>query len=317
MTPSLDDLAKLGSFLQGITGVLLTLGGAFAWYRYRQGKRTESIRWLTDTGSRFYQFEKIDERLRQEFEYDFYSLFAPVMEKWLVYPKALDQREKELLPRIDALLNFFELVCYVSDKDRYLRSSDREATFQYWFDDIMCRSDDHVLLRLYLQFGFEHLRLRIRLGAPRNYVAVYGTLMRSVAEQITNQELREEARAARTHLGAYLGPCRIRGRLVDLGEYPGLLPDDAGTVAGELYELPFGKSGEALDQFRAAIREIDRYEEIDVEYPDRSEYTRRFVKLASPADAAAWVYFLNRPRSNPVPVPAGEWKGALRAAAEK
>jgi gamma-glutamylcyclotransferase (GGCT)/AIG2-like uncharacterized protein YtfP len=175
----------------------------------------------------------------------------------------------------------------------------------------------NVLLRLYLRFGFEHLRQRIRLGAPRNYVAVYGTLMRSVAEQITNQELREEARAARTPLGAYLGSCRIKGRLVDLGEYPGLVPDDSGTVAGELYELPFGKSGEALDQFRAAIREIDRYEEIDVEYPDRSEYTRRFVKLASPADAAAWVYFLNRPRSNPVPVPSGEWKGTLRAAAEK
>lgn len=315
MTLPLDDLAKIGAFLQGVTGILLTLGGAFAWYRYRQGKRTESIRWLTETGSKFYQFDKIDERLRLEFEYDFYSLFAPIMEKWLVYPNALDQREKQQLSRIDALLNFFELVCYVSAKDRYLRSSDREATFQYWFDDIMCQSDEHVLLRLYLQFGFEHLRKRMALEAPQNCIAVYGTLMRSVADQITNRELRAEACAARRHLGAYLGPCRIRGRLVDLGEYPGLVPDESGTVAGELYELPFGTRGEALGRLRAAIREIDRYEEIDIEYPDRSEYTRRFVKLAEPADAAAWVYFLNRPRSTPVPVPSGEWKAANRAAA--
>jgi gamma-glutamylcyclotransferase (GGCT)/AIG2-like uncharacterized protein YtfP len=95
------------------------------------------------------------------------------------------------------------------------------------------------------------------------------------------------------------------------------LPDDSGAVAGELYELPFGKSGEALDQFRAAIREIDRYEEIDVEYPDRSEYTRRFVKLAEPENAAAWMYFLNRPRSTPMPVPSGEWKAADRAGVEQ
>ena len=312
MTLSLDDLAKLGSFLQGMTGVLLTLGGAFAWYRYRQGKRTESIRWLTETGSKFYQFDRIDEQVRRDFEYNFDALFAPVMEKWLVYPKALDAREKEILTRIDALLNFFELVCYVSDKDRYLRSSDREATFQYWFDDVICHSDDHVILRLYLQFGFEHLRKRVQLGAPRNCVAVYGTLMKSADRHIVDPQLREDAKAARLVLGTYLGPCRIQGALMDLGEYPALVPDDSSTVVGELYELPFGRFGEpGFEQFRAAIRELDRYEEIDVGNPERSEYRRRFVKLVAPHDTGAWVYVLNSPRRSPVPVPSGDWTASL------
>jgi gamma-glutamylcyclotransferase (GGCT)/AIG2-like uncharacterized protein YtfP len=307
MTLSLDELAKIGAFLQGLAGMLLLAGGAFAWYRYRQGKRIDSIRWLTETGSKFYQFDKLDDRLRQEFEYDFDSLFAPVMEKWLVYPKALTQHDKDVLTRIDALLNFFELVCYVSHKDRYLRRSDREATFQYWFDDVFC-NDEHVLLRLYLQFGFEHLRKRIRLGAPQNCIAVYGTLMQSVTPRISNLQLRQDSLAARQHLGAYLGPCRIRGKLVDLGEYPGLLPDDSGSVTGELYELPFGTFEEpAFENFRTAIREIDRFEGIEIDHPDRSEYTRRFVKLDSPHDTAAWVYFLNRPRSRPVPLPSGNW----------
>src|SRR5690606_2368644 len=224
-------------------GVLLTLGGAFAWYKYREGKRVESIRWITDIGSRFYQFENIDEKLRQQFEFDFFEIFAPTMEKWLVYPKALNQHDKDVLTRIDALLNLFELICYVSDKDRYLHGSDRDAAFQYWFDDVIGRGDDHVILRLYLAFGFEHLRKRIRLKPPRNLIAVYGTLMKSVAPHIGDPVLRQQALRAREHLGDYVGPCRIRGKLVDLGAYPGLLLDDSECVEAELYELPFGGFG--------------------------------------------------------------------------
>ena len=51
-------------------------------------------------------------------------------------------------------------------------------------------------------------------------------------------------------------------------------------MTGELYELPFGTLGDpAFEKFRAAFRENDRFEGIEIDHPDRSEYTRRFVKI--------------------------------------
>ena len=96
-------------------------------------------------------------------------------------------------------------------------------------------------------------------------VAVYGTLMRGFALAGTPPRLVQLASLLRDR-----GPCVIAGQLVDLGDYPGLVPG-AGRVAGELYEL--------LDP--AALRELDAYE--------GSQYARRIVRLLEP-DAEAWTY---------------------------
>jgi hypothetical protein len=69
------------------------------------------------------------------------------MEKWLVYPERLNEREQATLAEIDALLNFFELVCHVSGRDLYLHSSDREAAFQYWRGCVGVRFEQAVAPR--------------------------------------------------------------------------------------------------------------------------------------------------------------------------
>jgi gamma-glutamylcyclotransferase (GGCT)/AIG2-like uncharacterized protein YtfP len=310
----LQNLAAIGAFLEGLAGILLVLGGLFAWHKYKAAKRVESIKWLTEISSRFYQFDTLGEAQRRRFEYEFFETYAPAMEKWLVYPERLDERDHKTLAEIDALLNFFELICHVSGKDRYLHSSDREAAFQYWFDDVIRRSEKHVILRLYLRFGFEHLAKRVQLGPPVNMIAVYGTLLRDVAPRIRDPELKQRARRARQQLGRLVGDCEIHGRLVDLGEYPGLVPARGTTVRAELYELPFGESGSrGLREFRSAIAVLDEFEELNPEDPAGSEYVRRYVELATPENWTAWVYVLNKPSQQYKSIDSGDWRAAYEA----
>lgn len=310
---SLQDLADIGAFLEGLAGMLLVLGGLFAWHKYKAGKRVESIKWLTEIGSRFYQFDKLGEKQRRRFEHEFFDVYAPAMEKWLAYPERLDERDQATLAEIDALLNFFELICHVSAKDRYLHSSDREAAFQYWFDDVIRRSEHHAVLRLYLTFGFEHLANRIELAPPRALLAVYGTLRSDVQPQIRDPQLKEQAKRARQRLGTLVGKCRIRGRLLDLGDYPGLELAADGSVMAELYELPFGGAGsQELRDFRSAIAAIDAFESFDPDNPSASEYVRRYVELEYPANEAAWVYVLNNPSRSAQPLGDRDWGETYR-----
>jgi gamma-glutamylcyclotransferase (GGCT)/AIG2-like uncharacterized protein YtfP len=308
---SLQGLAAIGAFLQGVAGILLVAGGLFAWHKYKAAKRVESIKWITEIGSRFYQFDRLGEALRRKFEHDFFAAYAPAMEKWLVYPEHLTEAEQTTLAEIDGLLNFFELICHVSSKDLYLHGTDREAAFQYWFDDVMKRGENHVLLRLYLHFGFEHLAKRVQLAPPANLIAVYGTLRSDVAPLIRDPHLQQRAKQVRQRLGKRVGECRVRGRLIDLGEYPGLVLGGRSSVRAELYELPFGGVGsQELRDFRSALAAIDEFEGMDPSDSAASEYVRRYVQLESPAGAAAWVYVLNKPAERAEPLDVGDWRKA-------
>ena len=67
-------------------------------------------------------------------------------------------------------------------------------------------------------------------GADRSatrHVFVYGTLRAGEANDINRLRPRPQR----------VGEARIAGRLVDLGDYPGLLPDAGRTVLGEVYAI--------------------------------------------------------------------------------
>ena len=102
---------------------------------------------------------------------------------------------------------------------------------------------------------------------------VYGTLRR----QSSAHGLLEGSR--------YFAKASLGGTLYDLGQYPGLVRDNAGggRVVGEVYELPNQTAHRML-------RALDRYE--------GNEFVRRrtFVTLANGVRRAAWVYVL---RSRP------------------
>jgi gamma-glutamylcyclotransferase (GGCT)/AIG2-like uncharacterized protein YtfP len=87
------------------------------------------------------------------------------------------------------------------------------------------------------------------------------------------------------------GEGTVRGRLVDLGRYPGLVPGD-GRVRGEIYRLDDAELLPVLDREEGYnfVRQ------------------RTIVTLASGRRARAWTYRYRGPRERAVPVPHGDYR---------
>ena len=96
----------------------------------------------------------------------------------------------------------------------------------------------------------------------------------------------------------YLGDGTVRGSLLDLGRYPGLI-DGAGRVRGEIYRL----DGPEL------LPVLDREEGYNF---DRR---RAMVTLANGRRARAWVYHYRGPQTRAVPIPDGDYRRAHPAKA--
>lgn len=143
---------------------------------------------------------------------------------------------------------------------------------------------------------------RPRTTAAGQWIAVYGTLRSDVAPRVRDPVLARHARLARRRLGRYEGACRIPGRLVDLGHYPGLVPSERASVRGELYELPHGER-----ELRAALQALDAFEAVNPDDPAGSEYGRRRVALESPPGIEAWVYVLDERVRRGVPIEGDDW----------
>lgn len=121
---------------------------------------------------------------------------------------------------------------------------------------------------------------------PGDLLAAYG-LLRPRADGLDRLKLRRAVRA--------LGPCLIPGRLIDLGDYPGLLPGK-GEVAGDLVRILDHRAGAPLDAF----------EDFDPRRPERSAYVRVRIMLIRPA-VHAWVYVWNGREDAGAPVAKGDW----------
>jgi gamma-glutamylcyclotransferase (GGCT)/AIG2-like uncharacterized protein YtfP len=91
-------------------------------------------------------------------------------------------------------------------------------------------------------------------------------------------------RTART-----LGPGRVRGRLYDLGAYPGGIPDEQAptTIPGSVFELPDDPE---------LLRDLDAYEEFDPQRTDASLFLRTEgeVELEDGRRISCWMYVYNR-----------------------
>lgn len=90
-----------------------------------------------------------------------------------------------------------------------------------------------------------------------------------------------------------VGPGEVRGRLLDLGWYPGLVPGQ-GRVHGEVYRL----------DDHELLGTLDREEGYN--------FQRRtaLVTLVDGRRARAWVYLYCGPQERAVPIPDGDFRRA-------
>jgi gamma-glutamylcyclotransferase (GGCT)/AIG2-like uncharacterized protein YtfP len=104
-------------------------------------------------------------------------------------------------------------------------------------------------------------------------------------------------------------PGRVRGSLYDFGDHPGLVLDDAGWVAGELFRIP---------DLAARLHDLDREEGSDSADDARSLYVRRrgAVRVDDGSSLDAWLYLYNDRWGSPgqgLRIPSGDWRAHLAA----
>jgi hypothetical protein len=191
-------MTDLGTLLQGV-GAMLTAIAVFVGFVFtvkqlkenerqeREHRRSQSLMAVTDVYRQFYQTDKLDQRARRDFEYEFFNEFAPVMEKSLVYPVDLNEVDKEKLVRVDALLNFFEHIAYLSENSDFLDIRDMDAMFSFWFR--LMKAPTHVVLERYLLDGFESLQKRLDIKPQPVLLAAYGTLMEGEPNSLSEKFL--------------------------------------------------------------------------------------------------------------------------------
>ena len=93
-----------------------------------------------------------------------------------------------------------------------------------------------------------------------------------------------------------LGSATLRGRLLNLGPYPGLLLPGEELIQGELFALPEDR------QLRARVwQELDAYEDFRPTAPETSLFIRvlALVNLPNGETEKAWVYLFNQPFERP------------------
>src|SRR5437773_747616 len=107
------------------------------------------------------------------------------------------------------------------------------------------------------------------------HLFVYGTLLRRSRHPMA-QMLAEQAR----HVGAG----KVRGRLYDLGRFPGVVASntDGEWVYGDVYDL--GARGELLTQ-------LDAYERLESPLPAYFDRAVAEITLEGGSVSSAWVYW--------------------------
>jgi gamma-glutamylcyclotransferase (GGCT)/AIG2-like uncharacterized protein YtfP len=121
----------------------------------------------------------------------------------------------------------------------------------------------------------------------RQFIVFYGSLMKDFG-RLDELGIRQAIH--------YIGPCEVAGTLVDLGEYPGLVPGE-GIVQGEMFEISDLES----------LKALDRFEEYSPTEKINSLYIRLAIHLLKP-DKIAWVYIYNQDVSNSPVIESGDWK---------
>jgi gamma-glutamylcyclotransferase (GGCT)/AIG2-like uncharacterized protein YtfP len=249
-----------------------------------------AAQWITELFSEFYIDDTFSET-RTLVEYRYEDVFKPLLER-RISDRGLPVTEEEvlLLKEFDRLLNYFEHLLYLEEED-HLRKKDRQAIFEYWFD-LLSKPRYSAVRRYSAGLGFERVAAALKAESTE-HLAFYGSLMTGL-DAMDEVEVSDKIE--------FVGPCRIRGDLYDLGAYPGLVDGD-GTVVGELYAIREG--------CMSVLHRLDRFEHYDPSDQEGSLYVRSCVRLLEPEDTDAWLYVYTQDVSGRQTVSSGDWQRHL------
>ena len=123
------------------------------------------------------------------------------------------------------------------------------------------------------------------------HLFVYGTLLRRSRHPMA-QFLAERAR--------HVGTAKVRGRLYNLGRYPGMLEpgSDDDWVHGDLYDLGEGT---------ATLAELDAYELAESPLPAHFDRQLADVNVEDGKSISAWVWWYRGPVSENQRVASGRY----------
>jgi len=127
----------------------------------------------------------------------------------------------------------------------------------------------------------------------RDYLFVYGTLRKDISNQMS-LILAQHA--------DFVGEGTFRGKLYDLGDYPGAVPSNEASdlVKGDVYALPNQKH---------VLRILDEYEGCgpDEFHPTEFRRERYSVDLNNGKTVDAWIYIYNRSTDGLEAIPSGDY----------
>ena len=114
-----------------------------------------------------------------------------------------------------------------------------------------------------------------------NLLFTYGTLMRGFRLHALVADRAE-----------WVSEGSVSGRLIDLGRYPGALPDDRAVIRGEVYRLRTAEHWTALDS---------------AEGPQYHR-SRVAVRMTDGRPVEAYIYWYRGPLDRGLPIPGGDYR---------
>ena len=137
-----------------------------------------------------------------------------------------------------------------------------------------------------------------------NFLFLYGTLLPANASGKSRRIVKKLKP---------VGPATVAGRLYDLGDYPGGIPDESATtsIKGQLFELP----EDELHSTVQILKLLDSYEEYD--WADRRNSlfvrTRAVAELSDGRKITCWIYAYNREPENALLIADGDYSKSKAA----
>ena len=129
------------------------------------------------------------------------------------------------------------------------------------------------------------------------YLFVYGTLRKGFSSPIYKSIVEDIE---------WMGYSRVKGKLFDIGEYPGAVPcESENYIVGEIIKI------------KAPAKVLELLDDYECCYPGntkRSEYERKkeWFELKDGTRVEAWIYWYNLPVKNRQPIPSNDYLNYLQ-----